>query len=88
MRWLPEAKPRRALTATAALAGLVLVADIAIIAVYARSDIAWRPLAVIAVAASLARIACSITTLGRSTTMRHALTDHTPPAAEGSDGHR
>jgi len=79
IRWLPEASPRRALTATAALAGLVLVADTAIVAVYARSDIAWQPLGVIAVAASLARIACSITTLGRSTTMRHALTSPCRP---------
>ena len=88
MRWLPEASPRRALTATTAIAGLVLAADTTLIAIYAGSDNPWQPLAVIAVAASLTRIACSVTTLCRATAARHATTDHTPPAAGATHGHR
>ncbi len=80
MRWLPEASPRRALTATTAVAGLTLAADTAVIATFTGSGIGWPLLAVIAVLASLARIACAITTLRHATVMRHATTGHHPTA--------
>lgn len=66
IRWLPEAGPRRVVAAVLAVAGLVLAADITVIAIYTGSGIPWRPLAMIAVAASLVRI------VGSLITVRHA----------------
>ena len=77
IRWLPEASPRRALDATGAVAVLALLGDVMIIAVYAASDVGVRPLVVVAVAASLIRIACSVRTL-------HQVIDRAGPAARGT----
>jgi uncharacterized membrane protein len=88
IRWLPETSPRRALAAATAIAGLVLAADTAVIVIYARSNIPWQPLAAIAVAASLTRIAFSIITVRHAAAMRRATTDHTPPTGGGPDGRR
>jgi hypothetical protein len=67
MRWLPETDPHRALAATAAIAALCLIGDLTMITIYLLAEIPARPLAAIAVAASLTRIAGSVTT------MRHAI---------------
>ncbi|MBQ0897646.1 hypothetical protein KBX37_32125 [Micromonospora sp. U56] len=66
MRWLPEASPQHALAATITIAALALAGDVTVIATYLRSDIPAQVFAVFAIAASLARIACSLIT------MRHA----------------
>jgi hypothetical protein len=60
MRWLPEAGPRRALTATLGVALLAMIADVAIIGVYRGSGMPIGPLAVVATAASLTRIGYSL----------------------------
>jgi hypothetical protein len=70
MRWLPETGPRRALAATMAIAAICLIADLTMITMFMVSDAPTRPLAVIAIAASLTRIACSITTVRHATRMR------------------
>jgi hypothetical protein len=70
MRWLPETGPRRALAATTAIATLCLIGDLTVITMFMVSDAPTRPLAVIAIAASLTRIACSITTVRHATRMR------------------
>ena len=81
VRWLPEASPRRAITTVLAIAGLVLTADITVIAIYTQSDIPWRPLAIIAVAASLFRIVSSIITLRPASAIWHTATGHTTTPA-------
>jgi hypothetical protein len=70
MRWLPEASPRRALTGLATIAALCLAGDLTMIVIFPFSDSALQGVAVAAVAASLARIACSITAIGRVFRMR------------------
>jgi hypothetical protein len=73
MRWLPETGPRRALAATTAIATLCLIGDLTVITMFMVSGAPARPLAVIAIAASLIRIACSITTVRHATRMRSRL---------------
>lgn len=73
MRWLPEAGPGRALTATATVTGLTLVGDLLIIGVAAHAAALTRPLAVIAVAASLIRVGCSLRILAQARALRHRL---------------
>lgn len=63
-RWLPEASPRRALTGVATIATLCLAGDLTMIMIFAVSGRALQGVAAAAVAASLARMACSITTIG------------------------
>jgi roadblock/LC7 domain-containing protein len=70
MRWLPETGPDRALVATTIIGALCVIGDVTMITVFAMSAAPARPLAVIAVAASLTRIACSITVIGTATQMR------------------
>ena len=70
MRWLPEASPRRALAATIAIAALCMIGDLTMITIFWLSGTPTRPLAVIAMAASLTRIACSITAMRHATRMR------------------
>jgi hypothetical protein len=65
MRWLPETTPQRAVAATIAVAALALTGDTVVIGIYAASDLPVQPLAVIAVATSLTRIACSLITARR-----------------------
>jgi hypothetical protein len=72
MRWLPETGPRRALAATITVATLCLISDLIVITMFVVSSAPTRPLAVIAIAASLTRMACSITTV------RHAHPDAKP----------
>jgi hypothetical protein len=67
IRWLPEADPRRALSASIAVAALALTADTALITTYAWSTVPAGLVGGIAVAASLTRMACS------AVTVRHAL---------------
>ena len=71
MRWLPETSPHRALTATTAIAALCLIGDLIMITIYLLSGMPGRPLAAIAIAASLTRIAASITAMRHATQMRH-----------------
>ncbi|GAA2612870.1 permease prefix domain 1-containing protein [Paractinoplanes durhamensis] len=71
MRWLPETNPRRALTGTTAIAALCLIGDLTMITIYLLSGMPARPLAAVAIAASLTRIASSITTMRHATGMRH-----------------
>ena len=73
IRWLPESSPRQALTATIAIAGAVLLADLTVPAVYAGSNMPTQPLAALAITASLLRITCSIITLRHATATRHNL---------------
>jgi hypothetical protein len=73
MRWLPEASPRRALTATAAVASLALAGDIALIAMVALTDARVRPLMLLAVGASLSRAAASGVTLAHAARIARAL---------------
>ena len=73
IRWLPETSPRQAVTATIAIAGAVLLADLTVLAVYAGSNIPAQPLAALAIAASLLRITGSIITLRHATAIRHDL---------------
>ena len=70
MRWLPETSPRRALAATTAIATLCSIGDLTMITILVMSGMPTRPLAVIAIAASLTRIACSITTMRHAARMR------------------
>lgn len=70
MRWLPEASPQRALAAATAIAVLCIVGDVAMITIYSVAAKEIQPLAVIAIAASLTRIACSITTMRHTNRMR------------------
>jgi hypothetical protein len=71
MRWLPETNPHRALAATTAIAALCLIGDLTMITIYLLSGMPARPLAAVAVAASLTRIAASITTMRHAIGMRH-----------------
>ncbi|MFE9695114.1 permease prefix domain 1-containing protein [Micromonospora sp. NPDC005806] len=72
MRWLPEASPQHALTATTIIAALALTGDITVIAIYLRSARPAQSLAVFAIAASLTRIAASLVTMRGVATMRNA----------------
>jgi hypothetical protein len=78
MRWLPEATPRQALTATLVTAGLGVAADITIVALLATSSSRTGPLAVAAVAASAIRTACGIGVVRTATRLRRAATHHDP----------
>ncbi|HEU0212549.1 MAG TPA: permease prefix domain 1-containing protein [Jiangellaceae bacterium] len=60
MRWLPEASPHRALAATAAISTLCVISDATMITIFAVSAVPVRPLAVLAIAGSITRIACSL----------------------------
>jgi hypothetical protein len=60
IRWLPETSPHRALTAVIAIAALSTIGDLTMLSLLAASTTAGRPLAAIAIAASLARVICSI----------------------------
>jgi len=90
MRWLPEATPRRALAATIAVAALALTGDTVVIVLYAASDIPARPLGIIAVAASLTRVACSLLTIRRAAAWRGSLAPATSraTAVQGHDARR
>ena len=66
MRWLPETGPRRALAVTIAIAMLCMIIDLTMIMV---SGAPTRPLMIIAFAASLTRIVCSITTVRHANVM-------------------
>ena len=70
MRWLPETSPRRALAATIAIAMLCMIIDFTMITVIMVSATPTRPLMIIAFAASLIRIVCSITTVRHARLMR------------------
>jgi hypothetical protein len=70
MRWLPEASPHRALAATAAIAALCIIGDVTMITALLLSGTPTRLLAATAMAASLTRIACSITTVRHTLRMR------------------
>lgn len=82
IRWLPEASPQRALTATIAIATLTLIGDLTVIDRYLSST-PMRPLAILAISASLIRIAGSLVTLRHTTLMRHTITRTPGPADRG-----
>ena len=69
MRWLPETGPRRALAATIAIAMLCLIIDLTMITIVMVSGAPTEPLMIIAFAASLTRIVCSITTVRHANVM-------------------
>jgi hypothetical protein len=69
MRWLPETGPRRALSATIAIAMLCMIIDATMITIIMGSGAPTRPLIIIAIAASLSRIVCSITTVRHASQM-------------------
>jgi hypothetical protein len=70
IRWLPETGPRRALAATIALAMLCMIIDVTMISMIMVFAAPTRPLMIIAVAASLTRIVCSVTTMRHASLMR------------------
>jgi hypothetical protein len=70
IRWLPETGPRRALAATLAIAMLSMIIDVTMITLIMVSGAPSRPLLIIAFAASLTRIVCSITTVRHANLMR------------------
>ena len=70
MRWLPETGPHRALGATTAIAMLCLIIDLTMITMIMVSGAPARPLMIIALAASLTRIVCSLTTVRHANLMR------------------
>ena len=70
MRWLPETGPRRALAATIAIAMLCLIIDLTMITMIMVYGAPTRPLMIIASAASLTRIAFSLTTVRHANLMR------------------
>ena len=70
MRWLPETGPRPALAATIAIAMLCMIIDLTMITVIMVSSAPTRPLMIIASAASLIRIVCSITIVQHAIRMR------------------
>jgi hypothetical protein len=74
MRWLPEASPLRSLTATTIVAALALAGDLTVITLYLLSDTPRKTLAVLAIAASLIRIACGIIAIRHATEMQQLLT--------------
>jgi hypothetical protein len=76
MRWLPETGPRRALSATIIIAMLCVIIDLTMITVITVSGAPTRPLMIIACAASLTRIVCSITTVRHAGLMRMIQIDH------------
>lgn len=83
IRWLPEASPQRALTATVAIATLTLIGDVTVIGLYLSST-AVRPLAILAISASLIRIAGSLVTIHHATPMRYTIRPRTPRPADTS----
>jgi hypothetical protein len=70
MRWLPETGPHRALAATITIATLCMIIDLTMITMVMVSGAPTRPLMIIAVAASLTRIVCSIATVRHASLMR------------------
>jgi hypothetical protein len=72
IRWMPEAAPRTALTAASSVAAFVVAGDITMIAV-GWSAASAGFLGVVAVGASLARIACSISAVHSTVTWQHRL---------------
>jgi hypothetical protein len=73
MRWLPETGPRRALAAATAIAMLCLIIDLTMITMITMVMVSGGPtgpLMIIALAASLTRIVCSITTVRHANLMR------------------
>ena len=70
MRWLPETSPHRALAATIAIAALCLIGDLTIITMFVTSGMPPLALGAVAMAASLTRVYCSITTVRHATRMR------------------
>jgi hypothetical protein len=71
MRWLPEASPDRALAGTTAIGTLCVISDATMITMFTLSGGSASPLAVVAVAASLTRMACSIVVIRTATQLRH-----------------
>jgi len=69
MRWLPETSPRGAAAATIAVAGVSVVADLTMIGLIAASATTSALLAIVAVASSVTRIACSAAVLHQATRM-------------------
>jgi hypothetical protein len=72
MRWLPETGPGRAMDAAIAVAALALIGDSSLIAMLGLSGTPIRPLAVVAVAASVLRISASVLTLANTARARRA----------------
>jgi hypothetical protein len=70
MRWLPETGPRRAVAATIAIATLCMIIDLTMVTMIMVTGAPTRPLMIIAIAASLTRIACSIATVRHASLMR------------------
>jgi hypothetical protein len=70
MRWLPETGPSRAVAATIAIAMLCMIIDLTMITRLMLTSAPTGPLMIIAFAASLARIVCSITTVRHASRMR------------------
>jgi hypothetical protein len=74
MRWLPESGPGRAITVTQIIAGLCTAVDLTMIGLFLASAIPMHPLAAVAVAASIIRIACGVSVFRRTVLIRCAAT--------------
>jgi hypothetical protein len=88
IRWLPEASPQRALTGTIAVAVLALIGDLTVITLYLRSAAPAQPLAILALGASLIRIAYSVLTLGHINVILSKPSGLDEPASTGVTGPR
>ncbi|MFJ8579345.1 permease prefix domain 1-containing protein [Micromonospora sp. NPDC093277] len=86
MRWLPEATPQHALAATITIAALALAGDVTVIATYLRSELPASALAVVALAASLTRIARGVVAISHA--VRYATATRGGSTPTPSDGHR
>jgi roadblock/LC7 domain-containing protein len=73
VRWLPEARPRRAVDATITVAAMALAGDTTVIARYTWAGGAWQPLAIVAFAWSLVRIGCSLGAVRAATAIRQSI---------------
>jgi hypothetical protein len=81
MRWLPEAGPRIALLAVAALAGVVACADLTMLARYAAGFAgAGSGIGFVAVVASVVRMCCTAATLMSAVRIRRRLANRTADA--------
>ncbi|TCN30646.1 hypothetical protein EV644_13128 [Kribbella orskensis] len=88
IRWLPEASPDRALTATIAIVALALAGDLTVITLYLWSGAPLRASAILAIGASLIRIACSVVVLRHAALMRRGSTGADPGPTGRNDAHR
>ena len=88
IRWLPETRPRRALTLTLAIAVLVFGADLTVLSIFLSSGVPMQTLSALACTASLIRIACGGMVVRRTMAIRRKLGPASPSRMDDRDAHR